>query len=86
MRSFIHDLATSDQDREIVHAIIAMAHALHLQVVAEGVESAEQLDFLQERGCDQVQGYLFSKPLPLDEVVALFPPHHRPLERVGMRF
>ncbi len=84
-RSFIQDLANSNQDREIVHAIIAMAHALHLKVVAEGVETGEQLAFLQDRGCDQVQGYLFSKPLPLEEIVSRFPPHARPLERVGMR-
>ncbi|EJO93180.1 diguanylate cyclase/phosphodiesterase [Ectopseudomonas mendocina DLHK] len=84
-RSFIQDLANSNQDREIVHAIIAMAHALHLKVVAEGVETGEQLAFLQDRGCDQVQGYLFSKPLPLEEIVSRFPPHIRPLERVGMR-
>jgi diguanylate cyclase len=85
-RSFIQDLAASSQDREIVHAIIAMAHALRLKVVAEGVETSEQLAFLQERDCDQVQGYLFSKPLPLEEIVSLFPPHYRPLERVGTRF
>ncbi len=84
-RSFIQDLANSNQDREIVHAIIAMAHALHLKVVAEGVETGEQLAFLQDRSCDQVQGYLFSKPLPLEEIVSRFPPHVRPLERVGMR-
>lgn len=85
-RSFIQDIATSCQDREIVHAIIAMAHALHLQVVAEGVESSEQLAFLQQHGCDQVQGYLFSKPLPLEKLVGRFPPHARPLERVAARF
>jgi diguanylate cyclase (GGDEF)-like protein len=85
-RSFIQDLADSNQDREIVHAIIAMAHALHLHVVAEGVESSKQLAFLQEHSCDQVQGYLFSKPLPLHELVVRFPPHARPLERVAARF
>ncbi len=85
-RSFIQDVANSSQDREIVHAIIAMAHALHLKVVAEGVETTAQLAFLQERGCDQVQGYLFSKPVPLEEIVTLFPPHFRPLERVAARF
>ncbi|MGG2396722.1 putative bifunctional diguanylate cyclase/phosphodiesterase [Pseudomonas sp. SH1-B] len=84
-RSFIQDVVNSSQDREIVHAIIAMAHALHLKVVAEGVETQEQLAFLQQRDCDQVQGYLFSKPLPLAEIVTLFPPHYRPLERVVAR-
>ncbi|WP_277372258.1 EAL domain-containing protein [Pseudomonas sp. AA-38] len=85
-RCFIQDVVTSNQDREIVHAIIAMAQALHLKVVAEGVETTEQLAFLRERGCDQVQGYLFSKPLPLAEIVAQFPPHVLPLERLGARF
>ena len=85
-RSFIHDVAHCHQDGEIVHAIIAMAHALHLKVVAEGVETAEQLAFLQKHDCDLVQGYLFSKPAPLEEILARFPPHYRPLERVGMRF
>ncbi|VXC57638.1 conserved membrane hypothetical protein [Pseudomonas sp. 8Z] len=85
-RSFIQDIAHSSQDREIVHAIIAMAHALHLKVVAEGVESTQQLSFLQEHGCDQVQGYLFSKPVPLDELINQFQPHERPLERVAARF
>ncbi|WP_322980831.1 putative bifunctional diguanylate cyclase/phosphodiesterase [Pseudomonas sp. C11] len=84
-RSFIQDIANSSQDREIVHAIIAMAHALHLKVVAEGVESTQQLSFLQERGCDQVQGYLFSKPVPLDELIRQFQPHERPLERIAAR-
>jgi diguanylate cyclase len=84
-RSFIQDIANSSQDREIVHAIIAMAHALHLKVVAEGVESTQQLSFLQERGCDQVQGYLFSKPVPLDELISRFQPNERPLERISAR-
>ena len=57
-----------------------------MEAVAEGVETTEQLAFLQERDCDQVQGYLFSKPVPLEEIVTLFPPHYRPLERVGTRF
>lgn len=85
-RSFIQDIATSSQDREIVHAIIAMAHAMHLQVVAEGVETVEQLGFLRQHGCDLVQGYLFSQPLPLDNIVALFPANARPLDRVAARF
>jgi predicted signal transduction protein with EAL and GGDEF domain len=51
---------------EIVQAIIIMAHTLHLKVVTEGVEMPQQLDFLSEYGCDYVQGYLFSKPEPLE--------------------
>lgn len=65
-RSFIIDIPKSAQDMEIVQAIIVMAHTLHLKVVTEGVETPAQLEFLSEYGCDYVQGYLFSKPAPLE--------------------
>lgn len=65
-RSFIQDIPQSPQDMEIVQAIIVMAHTLHLSVVTEGVETTQQLAFLSEFGCDFIQGYLFSKPAPLD--------------------
>lgn len=65
-RSFIVDIPKSAQDMEIVQAIIVMAHTLHLKVVTEGVETPQQLEFLSEYGCDYVQGYLFSKPVPLE--------------------
>jgi len=64
-RSFVQDIPTSTQDMEIVQAIIGMAHTLHLKVVAEGVETPQQLAFLRDHGCDFVQGYLLSRPLPL---------------------
>ncbi|MBM7062865.1 EAL domain-containing protein [Pseudomonas sp. UL073] len=67
-RSFLFDIPGSEADGEIVHAIIGMAHILRLQVVAEGVESAEQLAFLRGLGCDFIQGYLFSRPLPLEQL------------------
>jgi diguanylate cyclase (GGDEF)-like protein len=67
-RSFIIDIPQSPQDMEIVQAIIVMAHTLHLKVVTEGVESPAQLDFLSRYGCDYVQGYLFSKPMPLEQL------------------
>ncbi len=67
-RSFILDIPASPQDMEIVQAIILMAHTLRLKVITEGVETAEQLEFLREYGCDYVQGYLFGKPAPLADL------------------
>ncbi|NIF19536.1 EAL domain-containing protein [Pantoea sp. Cy-639] len=67
-RSFIQDVPGSQKDREIVQAIIVMAHTLHLKVVTEGVESHEQREFLSTHGCDFLQGYLLSRPLALDEL------------------
>lgn len=64
-RSFVMDIPGSHADMEIIQAIIGMAHTLHLQVVAEGVETREQLDFLRSHGCDYIQGYLLSRPQPL---------------------
>jgi diguanylate cyclase (GGDEF)-like protein len=67
-RSFIQDIPNSPQDMEIVQAIIVMAHTLHLQVVTEGVETLEQYRFLERLGCDYIQGYLLSCPVPLAEL------------------
>jgi diguanylate cyclase (GGDEF)-like protein len=67
-RSFIRDIPADSGDMKIVRAIIAMAHALKLKVVAEGVENAEQLKFLRAQRCDSVQGYFLFRPLPQDEV------------------
>lgn len=67
-RSFVMDVITDPNDAAIVDAIVAMAKALKLKVVAEGVEHHEHLDFLRAIGCDQMQGYLFSRPLPADEM------------------
>lgn len=63
-QSFIRELREDSDDAAIVQAVIAMAHSLHLGVVAEGVELDHQLEFLRAHACDEVQGYLFSKPLP----------------------
>ena len=65
-RSFIQDIPTSSQDMEIVQAIILMAHTLHLQVVTEGVETTQQFEFLNQFGCDFIQGYLLSLPVPFE--------------------
>src|ERR1039457_1612393 len=70
-RSFIRDLPGDADDAAITRAIIAMAHSLRLKVSAEGVETEEQLSFLREHGCDEMQGYYFSEPLPEDEFLRL---------------
>ncbi len=62
-RSFINDLADDEDDASIVSAIIGLCKSFKIQVVAEGVETTQQLEYLQEHGCDIIQGYLFSKPL-----------------------
>ncbi len=66
-QSFVRNLGSIASDAAIVHAIIGMAHSLRLQVVAEGVETREQFDWLVREGCDSYQGYLFSRPTPLAE-------------------
>lgn len=66
-RCFIQDVTTDRHDATISLAIIDLAHSLSLQVIAEGVETLEQSQFLQANGCDQIQGYFFSPPLPSSE-------------------
>lgn len=70
-RSFVSDIASNNGDSSIVSAIVSMAHSLGLTVVAEGVETAEQLALLQEKNCEYVQGFLFSKPITEFEVEEL---------------
>nr|WP_247664739.1 EAL domain-containing protein [Pseudoalteromonas sp. MMG010] len=71
-RSFIMDIPDDDNDAEITAAIIAMAQKLNLDVVAEGVETVEQIEFLQKNNCFIVQGYYYSKPIPEQELSQLF--------------
>ncbi len=70
-RSFIRNLLVDQKDAAITLAVIGMAHSLGIEAVAEGVETEEQLDFLRERKCDQMQGYLYSPPLPADRATEL---------------
>jgi len=66
-KSFIHQIESGGRDAKLVSAVIALAHGLGLEVVAEGVETPEQLAFLRSHGCDQMQGYLVSRPVPAPE-------------------
>jgi diguanylate cyclase (GGDEF)-like protein len=70
-KSFVHDIATDAEDRAIIEAVTALAHTLKKRVIAEGVETAAQRDFLSAIGCDEVQGYLFNEPLPPDQLSKL---------------
>jgi EAL domain-containing protein (putative c-di-GMP-specific phosphodiesterase class I) len=65
-RTFICDLEHNRHSMAIVQAVIGLGHSLHIPVLAEGVETAEQHDMLRERGCDEVQGYLWGRPLPIE--------------------
>jgi EAL domain-containing protein (putative c-di-GMP-specific phosphodiesterase class I) len=66
-QSFVRNLGTESHDQVIVRTIIAMAHSLNLNVIAEGVETALQQQILLRDGCTHCQGYLFSKPVPVAE-------------------
>lgn len=67
-QSFIRRLSLYSDDATIVSTIIMMAHHLHLSVVAEGVETEQQYEFLNKQQCDMAQGYYIAKPMPIDEV------------------
>ncbi len=73
-QSFVRELATDPDDAALVMAIVSLGHTLRLRVVAEGVETQEQLRFLRLLRCDEIQGYLISKPLPvagIEQLLAL---------------
>ena len=66
-QSFVRDVVSNPNDAAIARTIVALAHSLSLNVIAEGVETQEQRDFLAENDCHAYQGYLFSRPLPIAE-------------------
>jgi EAL domain-containing protein (putative c-di-GMP-specific phosphodiesterase class I) len=76
-RSFVRDLGENKQDRAIATAIISLGRALGLTVVAEGVETRQQQAILTEELCDQLQGFLFSRPVPAEDIPRILsePPH-----------
>ncbi len=82
-RAFIRDVTTDPDDASIALAIISLAHSLKLKVVAEGVETQAQLDFLRAQGCDEMQGYYFARPLPAADCTRALVDDHR-LRRSGV--
>lgn len=76
-KSFVSDIATKSPNQTLISTIIAMAHSLNLNVIAEGVETEAQLQFLKENGCDHYQGYLFSKPIPVTSFEKLLVPDNQ---------
>ncbi len=70
-KSFVSDLADSPDDQAIAMAVISLGHKLNLRVIAEGVETEQQRDFLRANDCDEMQGYLFSRPVPAEQIAAL---------------
>ena len=71
-RSFVNDITTSPDDAEIIRTIITMGQTLNRKIVAEGVETEDQLELLRSYRCDEIQGYIFSRPLPADGMMAFF--------------
>ncbi|MBI5860598.1 MAG: EAL domain-containing protein [Rhodocyclales bacterium] len=80
-QSFVRDVTLDADDAAIARAIITLGHSLRLKVIAEGVETEAQLEFMRLHGCNEMQGYLFSKPLPVEEFTALL--HKERFVQVG---
>ncbi|MNR89101.1 Cyclic di-GMP phosphodiesterase Gmr [compost metagenome] len=83
-QAFVREIASSEEDSAIVKAVIALAHSLRLNVIAEGVETDRQVAFLKDHACDEVQGYFFSRPLPIADLPA-FLSNHRPQAVLDVR-
>jgi len=74
-RAFIKDTPANTDDVAIARTIVAMAQALNLSIVAEGVETAEQIELLKTMGCNQIQGFFFSRPLAADDFLTFYRAH-----------
>jgi EAL domain-containing protein (putative c-di-GMP-specific phosphodiesterase class I) len=70
-QSFVRNMATDPNDAAIVRAIVNLGHSLGIDVIAEGVDSPEQVDMLRAEGCEEAQGYLFARPCPAEDFIAL---------------
>jgi EAL domain-containing protein (putative c-di-GMP-specific phosphodiesterase class I) len=70
-QSFVRDITSDADDAAIAQAVITLGHTMNLRVIAEGVETAEQLAFLRRNQCDEMQGYLFGKPMPAEAFAQL---------------
>ncbi|GJJ01411.1 hypothetical protein RugamoR64_19490 [Duganella rhizosphaerae] len=79
-KSFVDDVTTSANDAAIALSVISLAHNLNMRVIAEGVETREQVQFLTERGCDEMQGYFFSRPVSAEAFTALLREHRNLLD------
>ena len=80
-KSFVRDLPKDDNAKAVATAVISLGHGLNLRVIAEGVETKEQMEFLRDNNCDEAQGYLFSEPLPPNEMEELLKSRLRPQAR-----
>jgi EAL domain-containing protein (putative c-di-GMP-specific phosphodiesterase class I) len=70
-RSFVQDVTSNPDSAAVTDAIIALAKSLRLNITAEGIETQEQLDYLQRRGCEEGQGFYFSRPVPADAIAQM---------------